>query len=153
LKRRVRLLLSPVIALLVLVAGASAYLHASGSGSGAGSASVSLQPVSIVAAATSQSLLPTGTAIGDVAATISNPNASGVHISSLSLDTTQGTGGFSANAASCALTFAVQANGGAGWTVAANGQRTIDLTSSLTMGTAAANACQGQTFTVYLKTP
>jgi hypothetical protein len=75
-----------------------------------------------------------------------------VHINSLAIDTSQGSSGFSANAASCALSFATQTNGGNGWTIAPNSSTlAIDLTSSVTMGTSAASGCQGQTFTVYLK--
>ena len=90
-------------------------------------------------------------ATGDLRATITNPNPSRVRIGQLQLDTSQGTGGFSANAANCALSFASQNNGGNGWTIAGSGTLTIDLQSSLTMGTSAASSCQNQTFTVYLK--
>jgi hypothetical protein len=143
--------LSALVA-LVLASGAYAYLTSTGSGSAEGTVNVSLQPVSIAATTgNAQSLLPTGTATGDLRATITNPNSSRVHISQLVLDTSQGMGGFSANAANCALSFAPQSNGGSGWTIAAAGTLTIDLQSSLTMGTSAPNSCQNQTFTVYLK--
>jgi hypothetical protein len=143
---------------LALAGSASAYLKATGSGTGGGGVSVTLQPVTVTAASpNSQLLLPTGVPSGDLKATITNPNSSPVHIASLSLDTSQGSSGFSANAAGCALSFATQSNGGAGWTIPASGRAgnplTIDLTASLTMGTNAANGCQSQTFTVYLKTP
>jgi hypothetical protein len=155
-------LIAPIAAMLTLALGlalgASAYLTATGSGSGGGGVNVTVQPVQVAAASpNTQSLLPTGVASGDVKATIANPNSFPVHIASLSLDTGQGSSGFSANAVSCALSFATQSNGGNGWTIPASGQSgnplTIDLTSSLTMGTSAANSCQGVTFTVYLKTP
>lgn len=155
--RLTRLLLTA--GLVLAVAGsASAYLDAAGSGAGAGTVSASVQPVEVNAASpNSEALLPTGMASGDVKATIANPNSSPVHISSLSLDTSQGSSGFSTNAGSCALSFTTQTNGGEGWTIPASGQPgdplTIDLEGSLTMGTSAANACQSQTFTVYLKTP
>jgi hypothetical protein len=53
------------------------------------------------------------------------------------------------------LSFTTQTNLGAGWTVpgkvgAVNGSLSITLTAALAMSTAAANACQGATFTVFL---
>lgn len=153
-RRRLTQLVLLLVALLALAAGAGAYLASTGSGSGTGGANVSLAPVTIAAASgDSQALLPTGTPSGDVKATITNPNSSSVHIGSLSLDASQGVGGFSANAASCALSFARQTNGAGGWTIPAAGQITVDLTNSLTMATSAANSCQNQTFSVYLTTP
>jgi hypothetical protein len=49
------------------------------------------------------------------------------------------------------LSFTTQTNGGAGWTVPGNGSLPLTLASALSMSTSAANACQGATFTVYLK--
>jgi hypothetical protein len=112
---------------------------------------VSLTNLTVTAGTDSQSLLPTGAATGDVAITLVNSNSARVHITSLALDTSQGSAGFSANAASCALSFVAQTNGGSGWTVPANGTLAVDLTSSVTMGTSAPGSCQGQSFTVYLK--
>ena len=142
-----------VTVILVIAGSASAFLATHGSGTGSGSARATAQPLSVAAATGTQSLVPTGTPSGDLAATITNPNGSSAHIASLSLDTSQGTNGFSANASSCALSVATQTNGGNGWTVPANGHISIDLTNAVTMSTAAANSCQGQSFTVYLKTP
>ena len=151
-RRRLRTIGLSALVTLVVAAGAWAYLASTGSGSGSGTVSTTIQPVSIAATSgNTQSLVPTGTATGDVRATITNPNSSSVHISQLLLDTSQGTAGFSANAANCALSFGSQTNGGSGWTIAASSTLTIDLQSSLTMGTSAANSCQNQTFTVYLK--
>ena len=48
------------------------------------------------------------------------------------------------------LSFTTQTNGGAGWTVPGSGSLPVTLTDALSMGTGAANACQGATFTVYL---
>lgn len=140
-------------AALLAVAAASAlgYWSATGTGAGQAGALSGPAPVTISPATTSQELLPTGAPTGDVGLTISNPNAFPVHVNQLALDTLQGTGGFSANAASCALTFATQTNAGAGWDVPASGSLTLDLANSVTMGTAAASGCQGQTFAVYLE--
>lgn len=153
-RRRLFTFLLPIAATLALAGGAWAYFNSTGSGSGSGTVSTTTQPVTIAAATgNTQFLLPTGAPTGDVDATITNPNSSSVHIGSLSLDTTQGTNGFSSNASSCALTFTTQTNGGSGWTIPASGQLTVDMTSALTMGTSAASSCQGQTFSAYLKTP
>jgi hypothetical protein len=74
----------------------------------------------------------------------------------LALDTTQGTSGFAADAAhaACALaalSFATQSNGGAGWTVPGGSVVALTLPNAISMSTNAANACQGATFTVYLR--
>jgi hypothetical protein len=85
-----------------------------------------------------------------VSLTITNPNAYAVRVAQLSLDTAAGSAGFSANAAGCALSFATQNNGGAGWTFP-SGATNLVLTGSMTMGTGAASSCQNQTFNVYIK--
>lgn len=149
-RRLVRLGL-PIVASLAIAGGASAYLSSVGSGGGAGQVAISLSNLTVSGGADTQSLLPTGTASGDVAVTLVNSNAARVHVGSLLLDASQGTGGFSANAAACALSFNTQTNGGNGWTIPANGTLPVDLIGSVTMGTGAASSCQGQSFTVYLK--
>ena len=87
--------------------------------------------------------------------TITNPNAAQIRVGSLALDTSQGTGGFAVDGghSGCGLatlSFATQTNGGAGWTVPGSGVLPVTLTNALSMGTGAANACQGATFSVYL---
>lgn len=145
----IRRLAIALTSLAVFAGAALGFWTAAGDGAGsAGSASV--DPVTITAAATTQSLLPTGAATGDVDATITNPNAFPVHVPQLALDTTQGDAGFD-DGGLCALSYATQDNGGAGWTIPAGGSVTVSLTDSMAMGTAAANSCQGQTFTVYLR--
>jgi hypothetical protein len=152
-KRRLIKSFVSVVAVLGVTAGAAiAYLASTGSGSGSGSAQVTLSAVTVTTTTGTQSLLPTGSATGDVVVTLHNGNSSSIHINALSLDTAQGSSGFSSNAASCALSFTTQSNGGNGWTIPANSSTaSIDLTNSVTMGTGAASSCQGQTFTVYLK--
>jgi hypothetical protein len=103
-------------------------------------------------------LFPGG--VTNVVLTVSNPNPYSVRIGSLALDTGQGTGGFAVDAghAGCAvstLTFTTQTNGGAGWTVtgrlgAVDGTLSVNLPNALAMGSGAANACQGASYTVYL---
>lgn len=148
----IRKLVLTVGAVLTLAGGALAYFTATGSGAGVGDVNVTLSAVTVTAATGTQSMLPTGGATGDVDVTLHNGNSSEVHINALTLDTSQGSSGLSPNAGSCALSFATQTNGGNGWTIAAKSSTSaIDLTNSVTMGTAAASSCQGQTFTVYLK--
>ena len=98
---------------------------------------------------------------GDVTVSISNPNPIPVFIPSLTLDTSQGTNGFAADAghAACVLsilTYTAQSNSGLGWTVpkkvsATNGVLNLDLTGAISMSTGAVAACQSATFIVYLK--
>lgn len=85
-----------------------------------------------------------------------NTNPGPIRITSLALDTAQGTGGFAVDAAhsGCTLTtfsFINQTNAGAGWTVPAGGSLTITLPGALAATAATANACQGATLTTYLR--
>jgi hypothetical protein len=150
-----------VVAVSTLIAAvavtADAYWPGSGDGSAAGTAGGPLSITMTAGTATTQ-LSPGGTA--GVTLTISNPNLFGVRITELSLDTGAGTGGFAVDAAhaGCAvstLSYARQTNGGVGWTVpakagAVNGSLPLNLSAALTMNAAAANACQGAVFTVFL---
>jgi hypothetical protein len=128
-------------------------------GTGAAPASVgNVQAITASPGVATTQIYPGGSA--DVALTLSNPNVVGVHVASLSLDTTHGTAGFGVDAghAACdlaALALTSQTNAGAGWSVprrvgSTNGSRAIDLAGSLAMSTGAATACQGASFTVYL---
>jgi hypothetical protein len=153
-------LVGVIIVALLASAGALAYWTTTGSGSASAQAATA-QPVTITAGSPTTQLYPGGTA--DVAATISNPNSFIAHAPSLQLDTSQGTGGsgFSVDGphAGCTLStlaYTTQTNGGAGYVVPAkvgtnNGTLAVDLTGAISMGVGAANACQGATFTVYLK--
>jgi hypothetical protein len=152
------LLLAGAVALLVATSrDVSAYWGGSGGGGGSGTATTTLA-VTLTPATPATTLYPGGQA--DVVLTVSNPNASAVHIGSLALDTGQGTGGFAVDAlhSACAVTtlsFTTQANGGTGWTVpakagAVDGTLAVTLTNALAMGLDAANACQGASATVYL---
>jgi hypothetical protein len=152
-RRRAAVVLAAT-ALLVAVAGAAfAYWAASGSGSAAattdGTAALTLSPATPTA-----ELYPGGQAA--VITTVTNPNPSTVRIGSLALDSTQGNGGYEVDAAhpGCAVStlgFTTQTNGGAGWTVPGNASLPVSLTGAVTMSASAANACQGATFTIYLK--
>ena len=159
-RRRILKGIIPLAVVAAISAGAAwAYLTSAGSGAGSGGASVSLQAMTLSSGTPTAALYPGGTA--DVALSASNPNSSALRITSLALDTSQGTGGFAVDAShsSCsvaALQFTSQNNGGNGWTVPAksgstNGTLSIGLANAISMSTGAANACQGASFTVYLK--
>ncbi len=129
---------------------------------GAGSASgpVSSAPALTLSAGTPSAQLYPG-ASADVALTVSNPNPASVHIPTLMLDTSQGSSGFSVDAAhsGCALSslsFTTATNGGAGWTVpgkvgSVEGSLSIDLSGALSMATFALSTCQGASFSIFLK--
>lgn len=147
------------LAILAVPVGGIAYAFWSGTGVGAGAGtSATTVALTLSPASPSAALYPGGQS--NVVLTATNTNDSIVHISSLSLNTTQGTGGFSVDAghSGCsvaALSFTTQTNGGSGWDVparvgAVNGTLPITLTNALAMTAAAADACQGATFTVYL---
>jgi hypothetical protein len=146
------------LAALAIAGGALAYWSTVGSGSGSAS-SADTQAVTISVGSPTSQLYPDGSAA--VALTISNPNGFQVSIPSLALDTSQGTNGFDVDGAHSAcdvstLSFAPQSNSGAGWNVppkigTTDGSLDVDLADAISMSGSAANACQGATFTVYLK--
>jgi hypothetical protein len=138
----------------VLVVSAVAYAAWTSNGTGSGTATAGTASSLTLAAGTPTTLLvPNGSA--DVATVVTDPNAYNVQVSSIAVDTSQGTNGFSVDAghSGCnlaSLSFTTQTNGGSGWTVNANGNLNVDLTGALSMSNAAVDACQGATFTVYL---
>jgi hypothetical protein len=159
--RRILGMIAMIVAIVVVTIGgagvAYAYWTAGGAGTGFGATGTTV-PITLSAGTPTASLLPGGQT--SVMLTMTNSNTARVKVSSLALDTTQGTGGFSVDAShtGCTLStlsFATQTNAGAGWTVpgkvgAVNGTLAVTLISSLSMSLSAANACQGATFTVYL---
>jgi hypothetical protein len=150
-----------IIALVVVTVGgagvAYAYWTASGAGTGFG-ATGTTTPLTLSSGTPTATLVPGGQT--SVVLTMTNPNTAQVKISSLALDTTQGTNGFSVDSShtGCTLStlsFATQTNGGSGWTVpgkvgTTSGTLTVTLSNSLSMSLSAVNACQGATFTVFL---
>jgi hypothetical protein len=149
-KRRLALLL----ALLVAAAGAvGARAYFSSPGTGTGSAIVgAVQPVTLAPGTPSDALYPGGSS--SVTLTVSNPDAGPVFVPSLVLDASRGTNGLSVDGAhsGCQLSDLTFSAAGTGWTIPADAAAyRIDLPSALAMSTSAANACQGATFTVYLK--
>lgn len=157
-RKRFALLAVLLVALGIPVGGVAwSYWSAGGTGSGSG-ANGTLAAITLTPGSPTAGLYPGGST--DVVLTATNSNTSIVKIGSLLLDTTQGTAGFAVDGghSGCsvaALGFTTQNNGGAGWSVpakvgAVNGTLAITLTNALAMTPAAASACQGATFTVYL---
>jgi hypothetical protein len=142
------------MASLVLLAAGSAIAYWAVSGGGAGSGTTATTSALTLSPGTpTAALVPGGQA--SVVLTVTNPNLADVRVGSLALDTGQGTSGFAVDGAhsGCVLTtlsFGTQTNAGAGWTVAASGNLSVTLTNALSMTAAAANACQGASFTIYL---
>jgi len=90
----------------------------------------------------------------------SNPNPYPVEITSILLDTGEGTDGYGVDGAhtDCdpMFRFTGQTNGIEGWTVPAKagstpGELEIDLPGALAMGVGASDSCQGATYDVYLQ--
>lgn len=139
---------------LALSGVASAYFTAGGSGSGSAGTGTT-QDLTLGPATPATQVYPGGQAA--VAVTVTNPNPGAVRLESLALDPGQASGGFAVDQAhsGCgvsSLTFAAQNNGGTGWNIPGNGSVTLSLVNALTMSTSASAACQGASFTVYLKT-
>jgi hypothetical protein len=153
--RRRGLLFSALIVVFALAATGTALAYWTRSGSGSGAATTgTTQPLVVSPGTASTQLYPSGQAA--VAVIVNNPNPGAVQAGSLSLDTTQGINGFGVDSGHTAcgvasLTFTTQTNGGAGWTVPAGGPWPFSVANSLSMAANAANACQGASFTVYLK--
>jgi hypothetical protein len=143
-----------VVGLVLAVAGAAyAYWSTSGSGSAAAATGTPAELMITPGTPTGQ-LYPGGQA--DVVLTLTNPNPASVRVGSLAVDTSQGTNGYAVDGAhsGCAvsaLTFTTQTNGGAGWTVPGSGSLPVTLAHAVSMATSADNACQGASFTVYLR--
>jgi hypothetical protein len=142
-----RALAAAVAAALLIAAPAAYAFWSNGAGTGAATAATP-QAVTIAPGTATQALYPTGQPMGDVAVAVTNPNAYGVHLARLVLDTAAGSGGFSAGAAGCGLMF-VPAT--AGWDVPAGATVPLDLRDSLAMATSAPASCQGLSVHVYLK--
>jgi hypothetical protein len=141
-----------IVALLVV--GSLAYAAWTVNGSGTGSASAaSAVNLALTPGSPSDALYPG--AAGDVATSIANPNPFPVHVTSISLDSGQGSGGFAVDGGHSAcnintLSFSAQTNGGSGWDIPANGSIDVDAADAIAMGSGANDSCQGAAFTVYL---
>jgi hypothetical protein len=153
--RRRGLLVTALLPVLVVGATGVAFAYWTKAGGGSGAATTgTTQAVTLTPGTASSQLYPGGASA--VAVTVTNPNPGSVKVGSFSLDTTQGSSGFAVDSGhlGCGLAtlgFTTQTNGGAGWTIPASGSSVLSLAGSLSMSTTAANACQGASFTVYLK--
>ncbi len=138
----------------LLIAGTVAYAAWTVNGSGTGSASAtSAVALTLTPGTPGDPLYPGATA--DVATSIANTNPFPVHVSSIALDSGQGTNGFSVDAghSGCniaTLSFTTQNNGGSGWDIPANGSLDVDASDAIAMGSTANDSCQGASFTLYL---
>jgi hypothetical protein len=138
-----------------LVCAAPAVARWTGLSTGSGSAGTGgTVQLTLAPGTPSAQLVPGGQAA--VVVSVTNSSSTTVRVGSLALDTTQGSSGFAVDGGhtGCvlsALSFTTQTNGGAGWVVAGHTTLPITLSGSLSMSTGAANACQGATFTVYLR--
>ena len=155
--RNRRLLAVTVAAVTVACVVGTAVGWWGGPGSGSGSAAILVPANLTLAPATPTTPLYPG-AGGDVAVSIANPNPFPVDVSSLELDATQGDAGYAVDAThvgagcvSAGLTYTTQDNAGAGWTIPAGSSLDLDLDGAVTLDTASGSACQGATFTIYLR--
>lgn len=155
---RLAALLSLFLVTVLAGRAAHAYWRAAGSGTGAGATGTTVALV-LSPGQPGANLYPGGTST--VVLTASNPGTAIVRITSLVLDTSQGTGGLTvdpshAGCAPSALGFTTQTNGGAGWSVpartgAVDATLAISLVDAIWLNVDAADACQGVQATVYLK--
>lgn len=151
-KRLVRTAASAAVGLLI--AGSVAYAAWTVNGSGTGTASAtSAVDLTFSAGSPSGALFPNGSA--DVDTSVSNSNPFTVHISTVSIDTSQGTNGFSVDSghSGCnlsSLSFTPATNNGNGWNVPASSSVDVDAAGAISMSNAANDSCQGAMFTVYL---
>jgi hypothetical protein len=138
---------------------ASAYWSAPG-GAGAGHSGTGVTTaVTLTPGAVRASLHPGGT--GDVSTEARNPDAATVVLTTLQLDTTQGSDGLAVDAEhpacpATAFSFTAPDDGGTGWTVPGrvgngDGILAITLPHALRLAADAPNGCQGATVTVFLR--
>jgi len=148
-----------IVVAALLVGGGSAFAYFGSTGRGTGVATVGHpEPITIAAGTApsgSEQLFPGGS--GSVTVQITNPNPFLVRVNALVLDTSRGSNGFS-GPGGCdlsVLSYTTQTNGGLGWDVpkhtTSDGVLDLDLAGAVSMSTGAANACQGDSFTVFLK--
>jgi hypothetical protein len=140
--------LTALTAAALAAAPAYAVWKADGAGSATATGGAAPQPVTISPGTATHALYPTATPTGDVAVATTNPNTYRVHVAALELDTASGSGGFSANAAACGLTFAGADDG---WDIRAGSTVPVDLLGSLAMATSAPASCQGLAVQVYIR--
>jgi hypothetical protein len=147
-RRRLSLLLAPVIFVAVGSLAGGAYGYFTSSGKTTGSASTgSMQTVTVSAttATPSTPLLPGGT--GDVTLKVTNPNSFAVTL--IGVTGTGGTITADSGHPSCTttgVTFTSQT--GLNTTIPAASTTTVDLPGAVSMSTASSAGCQGATFSI-----
>lgn len=142
-----------VAALVALATAGGSYGFFASHGTGSGTATAgAARSLTLTPAAPTGSLYPGDSA--DVALTVGNPNPGAVVLPSLTLDTARGTNGLAVDAghAGCDVSALSFTGAASRWTIPAQASAyPIDLPGAISMSGSAANACQGATFTVYLK--
>lgn len=141
-------LATTLVAFAALAVSAWAYFGSTGAGSAAGGVDASRQVLIEAGATPSGALLPTGTSTGTLTLGVENGTGSPLRFDTLQLDAAQGSGGLSAEAVRCKVTYATQHGP---WTVPSGSTLQISLPGALTMGTDAPSDCQGSTFEIFLK--
>ena len=146
------------IAIAIAVAAAAiAYWRGSGNGE-AKTVLLNLQSITLQPGSQTAQLYPGGNS--SVSVVLSNPNSIFVNVGSIVLDP-GATQPFAVDSShsGCGLStlsFVAQDNDGAGWLIppragSTDGSLAIDMPAAMKMSVAAANACQGASFTVRLK--
>jgi hypothetical protein len=138
---------------LVLGVGAAAFWRTAGEG-GRSTVSDVATIVTLTPGTVTSTLRPGGAS--DISVVLANADAASARVPALTLDTRQGTAGFTVDDAHRACTassfaFSTQTGGGTGWTVPASSSRTVTMPGALSMATSAPNACQGVLVTVHLR--
>lgn len=144
-------LLVAAVAALATAGASYGFFASHGTGSGTATAGAA-QSVTLTPAVPTGGLYPGGSA--DVALTVANPSPAAVVIPSLTLDSARGTNGLAVDAGHAGCDVSVLSFTGAAsrWTIPAQATAfSIDLPGAISMSGSASNACQGATFTVYLK--
>jgi ferric-dicitrate binding protein FerR (iron transport regulator) len=155
-KQATVLLVAIAIAVAVAAAG-FAYWRGSGNGA-ATTVLANVQSITMQPGTQTAQLYPGGES--NVSVVLSNPNSTFIQVGSIVLDPNASQPfAVDSNHSACqvsALSFVAQDNGGTGWRIpphagSTDGSLLIDMPAAMKMSVAAANACQGATFTVQLK--
>lgn len=157
LRNSVSTYLGGLLVVLILGSFGTAYGYWTATGDGSGSADIGAAvPVTLGPAAPATQLYPGGQSA--VSLVVTNPNPFAVRINQLALDSTEGAAGFAVDAGhtGCDLSTLDFTTQTSGWTIparvgASDGSLAITLTNALAMSSTAVNACQGASFTVYLR--
>jgi ferric-dicitrate binding protein FerR (iron transport regulator) len=156
-RRQATILLVAIAIAIAAAAAAFAYWRGSGNGD-ATTVLANVQSVTLQPGTQTAQLYPGGDS--SVSVVLSNPNSTFIQVGSIILDPgVPQPFAVDSNHSGCgvsALSFVAQDNGGAGWRIppragSTDGSLAIDMPAAMKMSIAAANACQGATFTVQLQ--